>query len=36
MATWRWLPSVSPKGRRAATCGEDKTLKIWDLPDLGK
>ncbi|MDB5352812.1 MAG: repeat, subgroup [Planctomycetota bacterium] len=28
--------AVSPNGRRAATCGEDKTLKIWNLPDLGR
>jgi WD40 repeat protein len=27
--------AVAPDGRRAATCSEDKTLKVWNLPDLG-
>jgi WD40 repeat protein len=27
--------AVAPNGRRAATCSEDKTLKVWNLPDLG-
>jgi WD40 repeat protein len=28
--------AVAPDGHRAATCSEDKTLKIWNLPDLGR
>lgn len=28
--------AVAPDGRHAVTCGEDKTLKIWNLSDLGK
>jgi hypothetical protein len=28
--------AVSPDGKRAATCSDDKTLKIWNLPDLGR
>jgi hypothetical protein len=28
--------AVAPDGRRAATCSHDKTLKIWNLPDLGR
>jgi WD40 repeat protein len=28
--------ALSPNGRLAATCSEDKTLKLWNLPDLGK
>ena len=28
--------AISPNGRLAATCGEDKTLKIWNLPELGR
>jgi WD40 repeat protein len=28
--------AVAPNGQRAATCAEDKTLKIWNLPELGR
>jgi WD domain, G-beta repeat len=26
--------AIAPNGRRTATCGEDKTLMIWNLPEL--
>jgi sugar lactone lactonase YvrE len=28
--------AVAPNGRRAVTCAEDKTLIIWNLPELGR
>jgi WD40 repeat protein len=28
--------ALSPDGRKAATTSEDRTLKLWKIPDLGK
>ncbi len=28
--------AVAPDGRRAATCSEDKSVRFWNLPELGR
>ena len=28
--------AISTDGRKVVTCADDRTLKIWKLPDLGK